>query len=123
MAQSVLDDLASIPVGLLVFEDYGPINKMAGKIAQRAEMCGIIKHYALARLAVPVVTTPPTALKQFATGKGNATKDMMLAEAASSGYFPDSSDEADAFFAARLGLQLGRGDKVAVSYSTTLPSA
>lgn len=115
-----IDDLPYAP-SVFVFEDYGPINRTSGKIAQRAELCGIIKHCAFMLRKVPIVTLTPPALKQFATGKGNANKEQMLQAAAQCGYYPDTHDEADAFFAARLGAALYDSVPVTVDYTVSKP--
>lgn len=109
------------PIQSFSFEDYGPIGKTSGKITARAEMCGILKHYALTALRVPVITVPPNALKQFSTGKGNASKEDMLTEANKHGYYPDTHDEADAYFVARLGRAAITGGNIGVSYERINP--
>jgi crossover junction endodeoxyribonuclease RuvC len=54
-----------------------------------------------------VTAIPPASLKQFATGKGNAGKDQMLAEAIRRlRYDGHSHDEADALWLAQLGARL-----------------
>lgn len=47
-----------------------------GKHLEIAENCGLLK-YKLFREGVDFVTVPPTTLKKFATGKGNADKALM----------------------------------------------
>lgn len=121
IAEAFIEDLQKVKVGIITFEDYGPINRTSGKIAQRAEICGILKYFALTTLRVPVVTVPPTALKSFATGNGRASKEMMLDAAAKHGYYPDTNDEADAFFAARLGSFVANAQKTGVSFTLTNP--
>lgn len=71
-------------------------------LVRQAEARGII----LRRLyleAIDVVEIPPSSLKRYATGKGNADKDAMIAAAASRGLQALTSDEADAFHLRRLG--------------------
>lgn len=47
----------------------------------------------------PIVDIPPSNLKKFATGKGNASKDLVLVEAVKRlGYEGASNDEADALW-------------------------
>lgn len=109
------------PVRIATMEDYGPINRTSGKIAQRAEMCGILKSHFILQLKVPVVTVPPTALKSFATGNARSSKEQIVLEAERQGFHPNNHDEADAYFAARLGRNILRGVKVGVSYVRTNP--
>lgn len=49
-----------------------------GKVFQIAENTGILK-YKLYELSIPVTVIPPTEVKKFATGKGNADKNAMYA--------------------------------------------
>jgi crossover junction endodeoxyribonuclease RuvC len=52
----------------------------------------------LHRLDIPFVEVPPSTLKKYATGQGNAGKDAMIAEAVRRFGFPGhSNDEADAW--------------------------
>lgn len=58
--------------------------------------------------------SPPT-VKKYATGKGNAGKDQVLAEAIRRlGYEGHSTDEADALWLRQIGLALTGGDAVDV---------
>jgi hypothetical protein len=50
----------------------------SGKVFQIAENTGILK-YKLYELSIPVTIIPPTEVKKFATGKGNADKNAMYA--------------------------------------------
>lgn len=63
---------------------------------QIGELGGVIRLM-LYQHSIPFVVIPPTTVKQFATGKGNAGKDAVLAEAIRRLDYPGSShDEADA---------------------------
>lgn len=53
---------------------------------------------------IPYVEIPPTSLKRFATGNGNADKDRMLEAAKQLGATPRNHDEADAFHLRRMAL-------------------
>jgi len=84
---------------------------------ERAGLWWMITHR-LWRLGIPVAVAPPSSIKLFATGKGNAAKDRVFASVVRK--FPDveSNDEADALAcaamgAAHLGVPL-------VQYDTTL---
>jgi crossover junction endodeoxyribonuclease RuvC len=53
-----------------------------------------------------VAVVPPSSLKKYATGKGNANKDaMILAAARRFPWFAGGNDEADALFLAALGFE------------------
>lgn len=127
LAQEVIQTLNDLehPVKVVTFEDYGPITKMAGKITARAEICGIIKYHLLHVLHVPIIMVTPNALKAFAiperTGKGFASKEEMVNMAHNQGYYAQTEDEADAYFAAQLGDTLYRGDKAGVSFRRVNP--
>ena len=122
VADEVLQSIANIDgYAIAVFEDYGPINRTSGKVTQRAEICGILKHALLRQAGVPIIMVPPKSFKQFATGNGNASKDMMLDAAAKEDYYPDTTDEADAYFLAKIGAQLLSGEKIGVSFSRVNP--
>jgi len=49
----------------------------SGRVYQIGENCGILK-YLLSEVDIDVDLLPPTALKKFATGKGNAKKQQMI---------------------------------------------
>ena len=51
---------------------------------------------------------PVTAIKKQATGRGNATKDEMIAFARANGFNPASDDEADALAVLFVGLNLSK---------------
>lgn len=62
------------------------------------ELGGVVR-LELFRGCLPVVDIPPSNLKKFATGKGNASKDLVLVEAVKRlGYEGASNDEADALW-------------------------
>ena len=64
-----------VPAGAIVFmEDYSFGSK--GKVFHIAENSGLVKHKLWKRGHV-LHTIPPTVIKQFATGKGNAKKEQM----------------------------------------------
>jgi len=59
---------------VILIEDYSFGSK--GKVFNLAENCGILK-YMLYKAGYRFFTVPPTVVKKYATGKGNATKDKM----------------------------------------------
>lgn len=63
-------------------------------------------------VAADVTAVTPASLKQYATGRGNAGKDQMLAEAIRRlDYQGHSHDEADALWLADLGARLALYDR------------
>lgn len=58
----------------MIIEDYSMGSK--GRVFHIAENCGILKHELYVN-ELPFDTVPPTTLKKFASGKGNASKEMM----------------------------------------------
>ena len=68
-----------------------------------AELAGTIKLLLLAR-GIPTIVVPPTALKKYVTGKGNASKpEVMLAIKKRWGKSFTQSDRADAYGLMRFG--------------------
>lgn len=59
---------------VILIEDYSYGSK--GKVFHIAENCGLLK-YMLYKNGYKFFTVPPTVVKKFATGKGNATKEKM----------------------------------------------
>jgi Holliday junction resolvasome RuvABC endonuclease subunit len=58
----------------VMIEDYSFGSK--GRVFNLAENCGLLK-YLLYKNGYKFFTVPPTVVKKFATGKGNATKEKM----------------------------------------------
>ncbi len=123
LANEIMDTLSGLPhkPSVFVFEDYGPIGRTSGKITARAELCGILKYHALRTLSIPIIMVTPTALKSFATGNHLAKKEQMLNRAHQFGFYANNHDEADAYFAAKLGFELNEGNKVGVAYTRVNP--
>lgn len=108
-------------IQIAVFEDYGPINKTSGKITARAEICGVLKRYFLTERRIPIVAVAPKSLKSFATGNGNADKKQIINACARFGVYPDTSDEADAYFLSRLGKSILTGTRIGIPYQRYNP--
>ena len=71
-----IDVLDSYDVRVVFLEDYA--YAAVGKVFQIGENTGILK-YRLMNRDIPFYQIPPTVIKKYATGKGNANKDIMLA--------------------------------------------
>ena len=82
---------------LVVLEGYS-FGSKGRALFDIAELGGIIRMTLLDH-EYPYVEVPPSSLKKFATGKGNAPKDLMLVEAVKRlGYTGSDHNEADALF-------------------------
>lgn len=128
IVQTVTEDFANplYPVIAVCIEDYGPINKFAGKITVRAEAIGCIKRF-MRNAGIPYYTVSPTGLKKWATGfggtvKGEGNKDAVIRCAAVAGFETRISDEADAFHAANLMHAIVKNEKHGISVERTNPA-
>lgn len=82
-------------VDLVVIEGYSYASP--NQAHQIGELGGCVR-FLLWRLGVPYVDVQPSTLKKFATGKGNANKDAMIAAAIRRfGFAGSDNNEADAF--------------------------
>lgn len=95
--KSVIDHLLdTYTPALVVYEGYS-MGRFVGKIFDRAELGGVLK-LSIWRRNIPLLVVPPTSLKKFITGKGNADKKKVaksLAQACGKTF--RTSDEADAY--------------------------
>jgi crossover junction endodeoxyribonuclease RuvC len=74
------------------------------------ELFGVVKYLLYAQ-GTPVVEVPPASLKKYATGKGNAGKDEVIAAAIRSLGFPGSNNnEADAWVLYSMGKAWYEGE-------------
>lgn len=84
-------------VDLVAIEGYA-MGKMTSHAHAQGELGGLIR-WALTRKGIPYVEIPPSNAKKYATGKGNANKEAVLAEAIRRlGYSGSSNDVADALW-------------------------
>ncbi len=102
---SILNKLSRKPT-LAVLEGYAFGSQARHEAA--GELGGIIK-VTLFLDGIPVAVVPPSTLKKFVTGKGNAQKDeMRLAVFKKWGQEFRTNDEVDAFALAQVGVILER---------------
>ena len=86
---------------IVVIEGYGFASQ---KAVVQGELGGVIR-LALYDRRIPYVEVAPAALKKFATGRGNADKDAMIAAAIRRfGYEGDNNNGADAWLLRYMGL-------------------
>lgn len=74
VSEWVIDTILKHNVDNVFIEGYA--FNAVGRVFQIAENTGILK-YKIWRLGIPCVTVPPTVIKKFATGKGNANKELI----------------------------------------------
>ena len=87
--------------GLMVIEGYAMMAK--GRVFNIGELGGVLKLVAW-EYDVDILVVPPTTLKKFCTGKGNANKEAMLKAVHNKwGYLTFFNDEADAYALYRFG--------------------
>lgn len=127
IVETILTDLTNplYPVIAVCIEDYGQINPRAGKLMQRAEICGSIKR-GLRLAGIPYYTVSPNGLKKFATGhggtrKGEKLKEAVMLAASSVGFHTKISDQADAFWLARLASSIVKNEHHGIDVSRVNP--
>lgn len=89
---------------LVVIEGYSHGSKHSTH--KMGELGGVIR-LALMHASIDYLDVPPTVVKKYATGKGNANKEAVLAEAIRRlNYQGSSPDEADALWLRQIGLAI-----------------
>lgn len=87
-----------------VVEGYGYANPHT--LATLVEV-GTLVRVALLESKIPWLEVPPTSLKKFTTGKGNAKKELMMLEVFKRwGFEAKTNDQADAFALGQFGYSL-----------------
>lgn len=82
---------------------YGSRNSQAHAAG---ELGGIVRHH-LWRRSIPYIDVPPTTLKKYATGHGNAGKDLVVSAVTHrAGRVFDSNDTVDALVLRAIGCEL-----------------
>ena len=98
---AVLD--AAAGAGLVVLEGYS-FGSRGRAVFDIGELGGVVR-LALYRRGIPYVDVPPAALKKYATGRGNASKEEVLVAAVRRlGYEGSSTDVADALWLLEMAL-------------------
>ena len=88
---------------LVVLEDYA--YSRTNRSHQMGELGGVIRTHLALAMERKVVLVSPTALKKFATGKGNAKKDLVLVEAVRRlGYDGCDHNESDALWLLHMAM-------------------
>lgn len=87
---------------LVVVEGYAMGTARQSGTYAVGELGGLIR-WSLWDHDIPYVEVPPATLKQFATGKGNANKDAMVATAARLGCPADDNNAVDAWWLWHMG--------------------
>jgi Holliday junction resolvasome RuvABC endonuclease subunit len=103
--RGAIEDTLLLPslTTLVVIEDYA-FHGHDSYAHALGELGGVVRWW-LHQTGVPYVNVLPSVLKKYATGKGNAPKDLMLATAIRKlGYEGHSNDEADALFLRAMGM-------------------
>jgi crossover junction endodeoxyribonuclease RuvC len=90
----------ALPCDIVVIEGYSMASHQGAH--QLGELGGVLR-LALWQAGVPYVEVAPTRLKKWATGKGNAPKDQVLAKAARRWPGVSNNDEADAAWLRDMG--------------------
>lgn len=90
--------------GVGIFVEGYSMGSKYGQPAYRHEYGGLLRFYLLDH--DPALNeVPPTTLKKFATGKGNAPKEFVMQSVLKHwGYESASNDDADAYALCRLGM-------------------
>lgn len=103
--EEVREVVSASEPALIAYEGYA-MGRFAGggRLADLGELGGVLKLLAY-ESNIPLLIVPPSCLKLFATGKGNADKDaVMVAMAKHRGRLFSSNDEADAYALYLMGL-------------------
>ena len=86
----------------------GPSYQSTNKPFTLGEVYGIFK-LSCTQNRIPLVIIPPRSLKKYAVGTGNAKKEQMVTRAKLQGCSSESNDIADAWFAAKLAMDIVDG--------------
>jgi Holliday junction resolvasome RuvABC endonuclease subunit len=93
---------AAAGADLVLLEGYAMGTARQSMSYATGELGGVVRYH-LWTHQVGYVDVPPATLKKFATGKGNANKDAMIATAARAGCPADDNNAVDAWWLYQLG--------------------
>lgn len=102
--------------GIVAVEGYAYDSHTAGS-RSIGELGGVVRLL-LWDMQIPWAEVPPTSLKKFATGKGNASKDQVLAAAVRLDPRIEDNNAADAFWLREMALYAKRHMGVGRASST-----
>lgn len=95
---------------MIVYEGYS-MGSHTGRAFDIGELGGVLKMFAFTN-GYPVLLVPPTVLKKFVTGKGNASKEEVILKLYKRfGYEAPQNDEADAIGLYLFGEAYMAGDQ------------
>lgn len=96
------------PCCIVAIEGYAMGSKTRPQMA--GELGGHLRLL-LWQAGIPYIIVPPTTLKKYVLGSGNAAKELMLKEVFKRwGYDTDSNDRADAYGLARVAAEFAAGN-------------
>lgn len=96
---------------LVVIEGYS-YHSRSSRAHKLGELGGVVR-LALWEEGIPYLDVPPSSLKRFATGSGNASKGLVLVEAVKRLGYPGADDnEADALWLREIGRHILGQDTV-----------
>jgi len=75
IGEQLINLLRGYNITQLVLEDYA--YNARGKVFNLGELGGVIKYICI-KNSIPYTIVPPTVIKKYVTGKGNAKKELML---------------------------------------------
>lgn len=100
LRDTICEALDEYGVEIVLMEGYGFGAK--NKAHSLGEAGGVIK-LAILEMGIPIVIVPPSVLKKFLTGKGNAKKDLMILHVYKKwAYETEDDNTADAYTLARF---------------------
>jgi len=108
----VIDALETYRPGLILIEEYAYSKNMGGQM-YLGEFGGLLRWH-LCDYTPHVIEVTASCLKKFATGKGNAPKDIVMAHVQKQwGHIFANNDEADAFVLFQMALCIAGRQKPA----------
>lgn len=108
--QSVIDFVDDVAPWSIAIEGYSFGSKQGRE--QAGELGGLVR-WALWTSGYGFIVVPPTTLKAYVTGKGNAEKSLMMREVFRKwGYEASDDNDADAYALAQFAMEMAHGRDV-----------